>query len=76
MWLIRMREWEIGAISGRLQDNPGELTCMLFCLSIGSLIVQAPVVQTSDSAIQRLNNQGQVNFDCWNAGELFCLLEV
>ena len=52
-----MREWEIGAISGRLQDNPGELTCMLFCLSIGSLIVQ-------------------VNFDCWNAGELFCLLEV
>ena len=56
MWLIRMREWEIGAISGRLQDNPGELTCMLFCL-FGSLIVQ-------------------VNFDCWNAGELFCPLEV
>ena len=57
MWLIRMREWEIGAISGRIQDNPGELTCTLFCLSIGSLIVQ-------------------VNFDCWNAGELFCPLEV
>ena len=56
MWLIRMREWEIGAISGRLQDNPGELTCMLFCLSIGSLIVQAPDVQTSDSAIHRINH--------------------
>ena len=33
MWLIRMREWEIGAIFGRLQDNPGEFNNMYVILS-------------------------------------------
>ena len=27
--MIRTGDWEIGVVSGRLPDNPGELACML-----------------------------------------------